>query len=337
MKAILMLVMLVCALSSARGEMKFGINHDFVWTEDKDIPMLIQAMKDAHVQSVRMGIRWTSVEPERGTWKWEKVDSVVKQIRAADIEILCTLLSVPAWASGIDPTKTKGFWDCYAPTHMADWSAYVGKVVGRYKGDIHYWEIWNEENGEDFYKPLPDAKVYVQLLNYANAAVKRADPKAVVVLGGLQMNGIIPNPWSPIKVENFLQKIYDEGGKPYFDVVNIHPYVTSAPNEGPSYCARLVRDTVAVMKKNGDGAKPLWLTETGLPTNGTTVTEEMQAEHLQGIYREVGKIPEVKAIYWFELRDYPAAICGGEESMGILAQDHRRKPSFEMYRKLAGR
>lgn len=330
-----MIAMMVCVLSSARGAMEFGINHDFVWTEDKDIPTLVQAMKDAHVQSVRMGIRWTSVEPERGKWNWVKVDSVVRQIRAADIGILCTLMSVPAWSSEITPDMKVGFWDCYAPKHMTDWSGYVGKVVRRYKSDIHYWEMWNEENGQDFYKPIPDAKVYVQILKSAYGAVKAVDPEATVVLGGLQMNGIIPNPWSPLKVENFLQQIYDTGGKRYFDVVNIHPYVLPTPNEGPTHCAKLVRDTVAVMRKNGDGSKPLWLTETGLPT-GNGVTEEMQAEHLEGIYREVGKIPEVKAVFWFELRDYPAAICGGEESMGILAQDHRRKPSFDMYRKLAG-
>lgn len=335
--AVLLMVLVMAVRGSAsEPAFIFGINHDFVWTEDRDIPGLVQAMKDAHVHSVRMGIRWTSVEPERGKWNWDKVDSVVKQIRAADIEILCCLMSVPAWASETTPDLSKGFWDTYAPKHMTDWSGYVGKVVRRYKGDIHYWEIWNEENGQDFYKPEPDAKVYVQILKSAHDAVRAADPKATVVLGGLQMNGIIPNPWSPLKVENFLQKIYDAGGKPYFDIVNIHPYVGPAPDQGPLYCAKLVKATVGVMKKNGDDTKPLWITEVGLPT-GNGVTEEMQAEHLKGIYRELGKIPEVRAIFWFELRDYPAAICGGEESMGILAQDARRKPSFSAYQELAAK
>jgi len=154
------------------------------------------------------------------------------------------------------------------------------------------------------------------------------------VLGGLQMNGIIPNPWSPIKIENFLQKIYDAGGKPYFDVVNIHPYVTAAKTEGPAYCAKLVRGTVEVMKRNGDAKKPLWITETGLPTD-SNVTEAMQAEHLRGIYRELGAIPEVKALFWFTLHDYPHSICGGEDTIGMIATDGRRKPAFDAYKKLA--
>ena len=323
----------VCA--AARSRLLLGVNHDFVWTDDKDIPGLIQAMKDAHVQSVRLGIRWVTVEPERGKWSFDKVDSVVSQIRAAKIDVLCTLMSVPAWASGVDPKGVKGFWDTFAPKDMADWEEYVRRVVGRYKGDIHHWEIWNEENGEDFYKPMPDAKAYVAILKSSHTTIKKVDPKATVVLGGLQMNGIIANPWSPVKVTDFLRKMYDAGGKPYFDVVNVHPYVLSTPNEGPAYCAKLVRGTVEVMRKNGDAAKPLWITETGLPT-GNGVTEQMQAEHLKGVCRELSAIPEVKAIYWFSLRDYPNPICGGEDSMGMIAVDGRRKPAFDAFEKLAG-
>lgn len=335
MLAFLLLSLSTGCSAAVKERLVRGVNHDFVWTEDKDIPGLIQAMKDAHVKSVRMGIRWTSVEPERGKWVFDKPDRVVKQLRAAKIDILCPLMSVPAWASGVKPEEVKGFWDCFAPKDMKDWEEYVRRVVGRYKNDIHHWEIWNEENGADFYRPVPDAPTYVRILKTAYKAAKSADPKCTVVLGGLQMNGIIPNPWAPLKVENFLQKIYDAGGKPYFDVVNVHPYVLSTANEGPAYCAKLVRGTVEVMKKNGDARKPLWITETGLPTGGS-VTEQMQAEHLKGIYRELSAIPEVKALYWFELRDYPKAICGGEESMGLLATDARRKPSFDAYSKAAG-
>ena len=333
--AVLLLLALATGCSAtAKQKLLLGVNQDFVWTDDKDIPGLIQAMRDAHVQSVRLGIRWTTVEPERGKWSFDKVDTVIKQIRAAKIDILCTLMSVPAWASGIKPEETKGFWDCFAPKDMKDWEEYVRRVVGRYSGHIRCWEIWNEENGEDFYKPMPDAEVYVRILKSSYTTIKKVDPKATVVLGGLQMNGIIPNPWSPIKVEHFLQKIYDAGGKPYFDIVNIHPYVTAAKTEGPAYCAKLTRDTVEVMRKNGDAKKPLWITETGLPTD-SNVTEAMQAEHLRGIYRELGAIPEVKALFWFTLHDYPNSICGGEDSMGMIATDGRHKPAFDAYKKLA--
>lgn len=328
-------VMLSCSVIAADKTPYYGINHDFVWTKDEDIPGLIQAMKDANVQVVRIPIRWTMAEPERGKWDFTKIDSVVRQLREAKIEMLGLLMSVPLWASEVKHDPKDGFPDVYAPAHMEDWAEFVRKVSSRYKKEIRYWEVWNEQNGQDFYKPMPDAVKYVEILKTAHCAIKKVDPGDVVVMGGLQMNGIIPNPWHPVKIENFLQKTYDAGGKPYFDVVNIHPYVIAVPEEGPDYCAKLVRDTVEVMKKNGDGEKPLWITETGCFTN-ETITNEKQAEHLEGVYRELGKIPEVKAIYWFTLRDYGNSICGGETTMGMMTFDGKRKPAFESYRKLAG-
>lgn len=342
MQSTLVLVAAVAALccSAACAADKavpyFGVNHDFVWTADDDIPGLIQAMSDANVQIVRVPVRWTVVEPEKGKWEFSKVDRVISDITAAGIEVLAVLMSVPAWASGVDPKNEEGFWDCYPPKCIGDYEGFVHRCVSRYKDKVRFWEVWNEENGADFYRPAPDSGEYVWLLRSAYRTVKKTDPRATVLLGGLQANGIIPNPWLTIKTPNFLQKIYHAGGKRYFDVVNIHPYVLAGAAEGPAYCAKLVRDTIEVMRRNGDGAKPLWITETGIAANAA-VTEEAQATHLQGIYRELMQIPQVKSVHWFTLRDYPSSICGGEDSMGMITVDGRRKPSFEVYRECASR
>jgi hypothetical protein len=327
----LIAVLLVCATGLGAESMpRFGVNQDFVWTKDEQIPGLINAIKDAGVQAVRLPIRWTTIEPEPGKWDFTKVDRVVRALRNSHIELLPILMSVPPWASGVDPAEVKGFPDTFRAKRVEDWQEYVRQVVMRYHKEIRYWEIWNEENGEDFYKPLPNAGEYVGILKAAHDTIRTIDPKAMVVLGGLQMNGIIPNPWSQINVENFLQKIYDAGGKPYFDVVNIHPYVLATKEQGPAYAAKLVRDTVLVMEKNGDGQKPLCITETGLGT-GNGVTEQIQAEHLTGIYEEIMKIPQVKAIYWFLLRDMDKSVCGGEDSMGLISTTGRRKPAFAAF------
>jgi hypothetical protein len=332
---LLVAILLVCATELGAESMpRFGVNQDFVWTKDEQIPGLIQAMKEAGVQAVRLPIRWTTVEPEREKWDFRKVDRVIRALRDSHIELLPILMSVPPWTSGVNPAEVKGFPDTFPAKRIEDWQEYVRQVVMRYHKEIRYWEIWNEENGEDFYKPLPNAGEYVGILKAAHDTIRTIDPKARVVLGGLQMNGIIPNPWSPIKVENFLQKIYDAGGKPYFEVVNIHPYVLATREQGPAYAAKLVRDTVLVMEKNGDSHKPLWITETGLGT-GNGVTEQMQAEHLTGIYGEMANIPQVKAVYWFLLRDMDKSVCGGEDTMGLVSTNGRRKPAFAAFMKAA--
>lgn len=311
----------------------YGINHDFVWTEEKDWPHLIAAMKEARVEAVRIPLRWPTVEPEKGKWDYSRVDKVVKALRDAKIEILATFLGVPVWASGVDPEEVKGFYDCFPPQDMGDWQEFVRRTVTRYKGDIRLWEIWNEENGAEFFRPEPDAEKYVEMLKSAHGEIRKIDPGAVVVLGGLVMNGVIANPWSEVKVPNFLQAIYDAGGKAYFDVVNIHPYVVASDAEGPDYLIKLTRETIEVMKKNGDAQKPLWITETGCFAD-ENITQQRQAEHLTGVFRELKKLPEVKAVYWFTLRDYGQSILGGENTMGLLTNTGEKKPMFDAYKNL---
>ena len=162
---LLIAVLLVCATGlRAESVARFGVNQDFVWTKDAQIPGLIQAMKEAGVQAMRLPIRWTTVEPERRKWDFRKVDRVIRALRDSHIELLPILMSVPSWASGIDPAEAKGFPDTFRAKRVEDWQEYVRQVVTRYHKEIRYWEIWNEENGEDFYKPLPNSGEYVGIL-----------------------------------------------------------------------------------------------------------------------------------------------------------------------------
>ena len=74
---LLIAVLLVCATGlRAESVARFGVNQDFVWTKDEQIPGLIQAMKEAGVQAVRLPIRWTTVEPEREKWDFRKLTAL---------------------------------------------------------------------------------------------------------------------------------------------------------------------------------------------------------------------------------------------------------------------
>jgi len=53
------------------------------------------------------------------------------------------------------------------------------------------------------------------------------------------------------------------------------------------------------------------------------------------MYQELGRMPRVKAIYWFLLRDMDKAVCGGEDSMGLITAAGRRKPAFEAFKRAA--
>ncbi len=305
----------------------FGLNEDIVWNPESDWPMLMARLEASGAESLRMPIRWRVVEPHRGAWDYSRVDRAIAAVPAS-LEILATLMSVPEWANDVNPDTCDGWFDAYPPKDLADWTAFVEKTVQRYKGRIRHWEIWNEPNGVDFYRPLPDPQGYAALLKTAYEAVKRADPDAVVALGGLQMNGIIPNPWSPVKTPDFLEDLYRAGAGPYFDVCNIHPYVL--PSEGPAHMMALIGDTLALMDRYGDARKPLWITEIGCGLNAGT-TPEQQADLLRDSFRLTRAEPRIQRVHWFLLRDMAQDLLGPEGSMGIVTRDFQEKPAYHAF------
>ncbi len=64
---------------------------------------------------------------------------------------------------------------------MEAWLRYVTTTVKRYKDRVKEWEIWNEPNGNKANKP----EIYAELLIRTAEAVRKADPKAVIIGFGL--------------------------------------------------------------------------------------------------------------------------------------------------------
>lgn len=312
-----------------------GINHDFVWTEPADVARLAAIAREAGATHVRMPVRWRVVEPERGRWDFSRLDAVVAAVRSAGLEPLATLMSPPGWSNGTDGRKVEGWFDAYPPTDDAAWSGFVRAVATRYRGRIRLWEVWNEQNGVDFWRPLPDARRYVELLRAAYRECKRVDRRCTVALGGLQMNGVIANPWSPVKTPDFLQAIYNAGGRPWFDVINVHPYALPTREEGAPHMRRMIEDTIAVARRNHDAHKPIWITEIGSGASDAAARTG-QARLCEESFAAARAIPQVRACYWFTLRDYGQDILGPESSMGIVTATGERKPAFGAFQRAAG-
>jgi hypothetical protein len=306
----------------------YGINADPVWNFKADeLPQFAEMLKLTGCGAVRIPIRWRVLEPMKGAWDFSAVDRAVEVI-PGDVEILGTLMSVPEWANGMDPKKSEGWFDAYPPRDPADWDRAVSAIVSHYRHRIKHWEIWNEENGVDFFRPRPDARAYTELLKIAYLAAKKADPSCVVVLGGLQMNGILANPWSEVKVTNFLEDLYKAGARPYFDACNTHPYVL--PAEGAARMIEVTRSTLALMARYGDADKPLWITEVGCGAD-SSAGEQAQARLLQETFELAAREPRIQKVFWFLLRDMEKDLLGPESTMGLFKHDGTTRPALKSF------
>jgi hypothetical protein len=188
------------------------------------------------------------------------------------------------------------------------------------------WQIWNEPNNPDFWLPRPAASQYVGLLAAAERAIHRADPAAEVIGGEL-----FPAPYieGGVPMAPYLADLYALGGSAYLDGVGVHPYAGR-----PERAFEIVAEARAIMDRNGDAEKPIWITELGWATGGdpstVTVSEPVQADYLRrSLALATARRGSLRlaAMTWFSLEDQAGASW--PERTGLWREDGSAKPSWQ--------
>ena len=276
---------------------------------------------DAGFRFIRQEFQWEDIEihgkddfvdrrnvPE-GIDAWQKYDHIVDQAQAAGIDVIARLSNPPSWSRS-EPDEVTGA--LAPPDDPQDFADFAAAVAERYKGRIHYYQIWNEPNGNDewgFQDADPEA--YSELLCLAYDRIKQVDPDALILAGALtptlamdgrNMNDLI-----------YLQRMYNAGAGACFDVMSAQGYGLWSgaadqrlrPTVINIQHHLLLRD---LMVANGDGRKPIWISEMGwnvvpegMEARFGRVTEEQQAKYTVEAYdRLQEEWPWVQvANYWF--------------------------------------
>jgi arabinogalactan endo-1,4-beta-galactosidase len=190
---------------------------------------------------------------------------------------------------------------------------------------VRYWQVWNEPNEATFWSPGPDAAAYAELLRQTGAAIRRANPDARVLTAGL--TGA-----NAATVGAFLQALYDHDAGEAFDILALHPYHTAATPD--AYLPRYLEGMRDVLRRNGDAAKRIWITEIGWPTGtlaSDAVSESSQETHLRETYRVLDAMPFVERVLWYRLDDTVP-----EGDWGIYGYNlSRSKPAAQAYSQLS--
>ncbi len=206
---------------------------------------------------------WGYYEPAKGRYDWSHPDMVIEHAVNQGLHLIARIDFVPEWAR--PPETTYRFLD---RDHFQDYADFVGAFVRRYRGKVGHVIVWNEPNlAFEWGYRLPDPEAYTELLRLAYRAAKEADPAVEVLAAGLAPTLAPPGSEWGMDDLVFLQRMYDAGAAPFFDGLAIHAYGLTAPPDDPAdpeqinYArAALLRE---VMVRNGDAAKPAYVTEGG--------------------------------------------------------------------------
>ena len=226
---------------------------------------------------------WRDIEPARGEYRWQTPDEVVNGAAFYNLDLVVRLDQPPAWASPAGAALDA------PPADLGDYARFASAVAARYQGRMAGYIIWNEPNlAVNWGGQPPDPVGYAALLKAAFAAIKAADPDALVISAGLASTN--QQDAAALDDRLFVQAMYAAGAAPYFDALGAHPYGFGRPPDdarGAHDGLNLARvlDLHDAMQAAGDGKKPVWVTEFGWTVQdaagagGQAVTLGQQAEY----------------------------------------------------------
>lgn len=263
-----------------------------------------------------MGVHWVREEfradhlhsSARRPYDFKPYDHVVRLEHAAGLRILGLLDYNNTFHQG-DHVSMPGD-ELVSKTN--DFIKYVTAVVGHYRNIIRYWQVWNEPDIEQRWKPRPNANNYAYLLRRAYAAIKSVDPRDKVIMAG-------PTTGNDKHAVQFVYDVRRDRGR--FDIVAFQPY-TAIP--GPSILAE-----VAALHKLG---KPVWFTEIGWPGQAGCApcsNPMTQANFLSAIYL-IAAVSAVNHCFWFDYRDGGIRPDYGDH-FGLVEYNFQRKPSYRAF------
>ena len=245
-----------------------------------DLNRALGLVQQAGFNWVKVQVRWEDIEAVRGQIGWDKLDPIVNATSGAGINLLFSVVTAPRWARPADTD----FSVPGPPANPQDYANFVGALASRYRGKVKAYEIWNEQNlwYEWGGAGRQSAPQYVALLRAAYAAIKAADPSALVITGAPTPAGTVNINGQLLAIDDldYFRQMYAAGMKGYFDGVGVHPSGYNNPPDDfvgqlspkprtwngtthPSFFFRRFEQYYQVMVENGDADKKLWFTEFG--------------------------------------------------------------------------
>ncbi len=204
-----------------------------------------ELVQELGMSTIREGWNWANLQTQKGSlvsWIGAYTDPKTAKLASLGLATEAMVCDTPVWATSDTNAPYKKYTvpaglksaifadgtDVYKPGVQPNpdnyFAWYMFTMASRYKGQVASWQVWNEPdfpsgqttagytgtNGAARYW-TGTVQDYVRLLKVAHTVVKGVDPAARVALGGLGY-------------ESYLAAVIDNGGAPYFDIVDFHAY-----------------------------------------------------------------------------------------------------------------
>ena len=282
----------------------------------------VRLAAEAGVRWNRDDLLWSVIQPTRNTWNWDAYDSKVDLLLEHGIQSLGLLCYGAPWAVSVQDAA--GNPVIQSMPDLEAWKDFVAATVEHFRGRIHVWEMWNEPNIKNFWKPKPDPRAYARLLGAGHAEAKRADPACLVMANNTSCMDL-----------DFHRAVFEEGVYECCDLVCAHPYRWPFLPERTDMAGDL--HALAELCSHYGPVKPVWLSELGAPTHAGEGESSQwhQAVLLLRYYLVSLATGLVDKIFWYDFRDDGLDAKEPEHHFGIITRDQTPKLSHQALRMMS--
>jgi hypothetical protein len=311
-----------------------------------------QKMQAAGSGWMTVHLSWSSIEPTPPisgvhTYDWSSFDDTATRAQAVGMSLFVLFTDNPAWAATLRGGPV-------LPQHVADLNSVVAAAAERYDGDgnadlagnpiVNYWSFYAEPDNNSlpisttsdkgYWGDTPGA--YADMIAGVATAMHAANPKAVVMIGGLAYDGFTP---TGHYVKAFLGGVLDAlnlkpgGAAAYLGAVAFHYYPINTV-EWPSIKEK-IQEIRGILTARGLGSLSVIVPEMGYWSEAVpghpefNSNETKQAEALVQMFVR-GLAMNLQEMSWFMVFDSPP---GGTEAHGLFRGTdlNSPKPSYTAY------
>jgi O-antigen ligase len=294
-------------------QLTVGVDAALEQYDARTLAARLDLLRDAGVTTIRQEFRWADIEPQRGVWRWEASDRIVREVRSRGMRLLPVLWTTPAWVRVDSGSAAAPSTATTPPRDPAAFARFAAAFARRYGGEAFVaYQIWDEPNlsaawGDGLVNPT----AYLQLLQAAGAAIRAEDADAVIALAALAPT--IEQSAVNLAPQVYLLKLYQLGGHQAFDVAAAKPYGFDLPPDDRRVDAGVLHFSHVILMRevmvaHGEGHKAIWATQFGWnalppgwggePSIWGNTTEGQQADYVRrAVQRAAQEWPWLGAMY----------------------------------------
>ncbi len=283
-----------------------GVSIDLLGHDEAAQRTQLDRLRNDGFDWVHQRFAWDEVEPHAGRYTWQASDALLAALDDEGLEIVALLDGSPAWAR--EKRDREPVDNALAPPEdYADFAGFAGAFAARYGDQLRYYQIWHEPNIAPHWGARHiDPVGYAQLLRATSAAIRAADPDAIIISAALAPTA--DRGHQALDEVSFLQRMIAADGAEAFDVVAIQPFGFGYAPEKPDQRQQVLNFARAAwvrraLQSAGHGEIPLWATAYGWNRQknavwGTVTPTDQNAYAARAIMLASRRWPWLTAMAW---------------------------------------